>query len=119
MRETWCPSPDGPIYRATEEDAGSLEPDDRNIWKPSIHMPRWASRLTLEVVAVRVERVQEIAEADAMAEGVEYGLHLPGHPRQCTARWQFMKLWDSINAARGFGWDSNPWAWVVEFKRTQ
>lgn len=103
------------FYRATDDDA----PDEpRRPWKPSIHMPRWASRITLEVVSVRVERLQDITEADAKAEGVEpylsgeYSLYLDSNERTNLAR-----LWDSINAKRGFGWDANPWVWVIEFKQ--
>ncbi len=77
------------------------------LWLPSIHMPRWASRILLEITNVRVERVQEISVADAKAEGV-CGL---------SARAEFLMLWESINAKRGFGWDANPWVWVVEFRR--
>lgn len=97
---------------------------------PSIHMPRWASRITLRVVDVRVERVQAISEGDAKAEGVtawpgqfegqtyyqDYSKedwNVPQH----TAAGSFRTLWDSINAARGFGWDANPWVWVVSFER--
>jgi hypothetical protein len=83
---------------------------------PSIHMPRWASRLTLEVVAVRVERVQEVTEADAWAEGVDredQGCEFP------TGRDGFQGLWDSINSARGYEWASNPWVWVVEFRKVE
>ena len=97
-------------------------------WRPSIHMPRWASRLTLEVTGVRVERVQDISEADAGAEGV---VPTEGQIKVCQAfaecrpdlpwvsphQQAFCELWDSINAWRGYGWDVNPWVWVVEFGR--
>lgn len=73
-------------------------------------MPRWASRITLGVVDVRVERLQEITTEDALAEGI-------AKHEQWTPRVQFSELWDSINAKRGYGWDSNPWVWVVEFQR--
>jgi len=82
-------------------------------WRPSIHMPRWASRITLEVVAVRVERVQDIREDDAFAEGICGGDWL-GDPVG-----EFAKLWDTLNQSRGFGWSVNPWVWVIEFKRVQ
>ncbi len=96
---------------------------DNDKWKPSIHMPRWACRLTLEVKAVRVERVQEISEEDARAEGCDYddnpippdGFDETGRP---TARLEFEYLWDSI-AKRGFGWKRNPWVWVIEFERSE
>ena len=83
-------------------------------WTPSIFMPRWASRITLEITGVRVERVRDISEEDARAEGIpdEYRA---GHCIYYRPR--FKTLWDSINAKRGFGWDSNPYVWVVEFKR--
>lgn len=84
-------------------------------WRPSIHMPRWASRITLAVKAVRVERVQEISPEDCIEEGIEREEHLAN----CSSRLRprFQKLWDSINAKRGYSWESNPWVWVVEFKR--
>jgi hypothetical protein len=75
-------------------------------------MPRWASRITLEVTGVRVERVQEIRTSDIDAEGLPIGRGLGG-----SQEMEFRKLWDSINAKRGYGWDANPWVWVVEFKR--
>jgi hypothetical protein len=80
-------------------------------WHPSIFMPRWASRITLEIVSVRVERIQSISEADAFAEGISGGDWL-GDPVG-----EFAKLWNSINQKRGFGWDTNPFVWVLEFKR--
>ena len=81
-------------------------------WRSSIHMPHWASRLTLEIVSVRVERVQEISSGDIIAEGVDFS-----QPPHDTDRLAFARLWNGINAKRGFGWDTNPWVWVVEFKR--
>lgn len=81
-------------------------------WKSSIHMPRWASRITLEVVSVRVERLQDITLADCAAEGAP-----PTHPADNV--WDstetFSRLWDSING-KAHPWASNPWVWVVEFK---
>ena len=99
-------------------------------WRPSIHMPRWASRITLEVTGVRVERVQEISEDGARAEGTDICLDdnhadVKACMRGCldiqyveTRRYvrAFRCLWDSINARRGYGWGSNPWVWRVEFK---
>ncbi len=93
-------------------------------WRPSIFMPRWASRITLEVTDVRVERLQDISEEDARAEGAECPA-IPKYPEDCGCfavedinRHHFRLLWDSINADRA-SWDSNPWVWVVAFKRVQ
>ena len=127
VRETWgCPEADHPrvpdgrkpqpgdriVYAANEADAWQWRCGSGMPWRPSIHMPRWASRITLEVVSVRVERVQEIGEEDATAEGVAFTKYA-----NASARFHFREIWDSINAARGFGWDANPWVWVVEFRR--
>jgi hypothetical protein len=98
----------------------------RPVMRPSIFMPRWASRITLEVTGVRVERVQEIAPKDCEAEGIctrasdgtelwRDDLHPPGWTHDPASI--FRRLWDSINAKRGFGWDKNPWVWVIEFRR--
>ncbi len=88
-------------------------------WLSPILMPRWASRLTLQVERVRVERLQEITEADAIAEGIRalpgggYGVNEP-FSAENTAREAFAVLWDSRNGKRA-PWASNPWVWVVDF----
>lgn len=108
---------DGDGFTAYREDGTECSP-----WKASIHMPRWASRILLEVTAVGVERVQDISERDAVAEGIgrsgvgwkNYGVD--PQVMFCNPVNSFISLWDSINAAKGYGWDANPWVWVVEFK---
>ena len=146
VRETWAPMdallfsseqspPQSIAYRADRSAVifgGDLVPrtaDTRNLnwervrWRPSIHMPRWASRITLEVTDVRVERVQDISSADARAEGVERGatctddnewFYVAGKQHR-IAKLAFAALWDSINGAGA--WSANPWVWVVEFRR--
>lgn len=88
-------------------------------WRPSIHMPRWASRILLEIVSVRVERLQDISEKDARAEGVTIEQrHMAGY---CTGQFlppsirAYRDLWESISGDGS--WDANTWVWVVEFKR--
>lgn len=105
--------------------------------RPSIHMPRWASRILLEIVSVRVERLQNISEDDARAEGIERGKDFPGwyrgpldgdsvglaeagrHLKIPTAfpKLAFRALWESINGPDS--WAANPWVWVVEFRRVE
>lgn len=85
-------------------------------WRPSIFMPRWASRITLEVTDVRVERLQAISVEDCIAEGLS--TQLRENEAVCDLRDQYRDLWDSINATRA-PWASNPWVWVVEFKRVE
>ncbi len=98
--------------------------------RPSIFMPRWASRIQLAVTDIRIELLQDMPWQDAIAEGIEPVPCEPCHDGAgCTDCMgtgigenpvhQFAELWDSINAKRGYGWDSNPWVWVVEFKRVQ
>jgi hypothetical protein len=84
-------------------------------WKPSIHMPKEAARIFLRVTNVRVERVQEITEEDAIAEGMSKTL-VDGVVF-ISAKGNFHVLWDSLNIKRGYGWDTNPWVWVIEFER--
>ena len=94
------------LYRATG--------DVTDRWTPSIYMPRWASRITLELTDVRVQRVQEISHKDALAEGVEYDVSKSaGAPLP-----RFQKLWDSINAKK-HPWSSNPWVWALSFRRVE
>jgi len=104
-------------------------------WKPSIHLPREAARLFLEVKSVRVERLLDINEANAKAEGIKRKYdgclaHKNGKPGPtpencpigCSClnhRELFFKLWDTLNAKRGYPWDSNPWVWVYEFMRVE
>ena len=135
VRETWAaeedydsfaPSAFGPGGHKIWFKAGGDEPENGAIGKtrPSIFMPRWASRILLEVTDVRVERVQDISEEEARAEGIiDGGCLMCGEPEPCgcddprpDARDAFVWLWNSINAKRGYGWDVNPWVWVVEFK---
>lgn len=144
VRETWMPRAAGSaaLYRADYDDAQASGLagmySDRG-WRPSIHMPRWASRILLEIVSVRVERLQEITNDDARAEGPEYahphrhgteGLEWEPHPGEIVrdsyaARhntgWNdcwicaYRQIWESINGPGS--WDANPWVWVIEFKR--
>ncbi|WP_296230477.1 hypothetical protein [Pseudomonas sp. UBA4617] len=83
--------------------------------RPSIHMPRWASRILLEITAVRVERLQDISEDQAEAEGVGFLRQIPDADETLTAAQLFECLWSSINGDES--WSGNPWVWVVEFKR--
>lgn len=121
VRETWGPCDGGACY-AADEPQGSVAKPDGGKWMPSIHMPRWASRLTLVVTGVKVERLTDISEDDARAEGVEpqvlrgeagalrdaFGLtHLP-------YRSTFANLWESLHGARA--WVANPWVIAVSFE---
>ncbi|WP_322070943.1 hypothetical protein, partial [Paraburkholderia bannensis] len=83
---------------------------------PSIHMPRWASRITLEVTGVRVERLQAISEADAEAEGIGFLRQVPDYDETLTARDLFHCLWDAVTP-KDTDWNANPWVWVIEFQR--
>lgn len=127
------------LYRASTESPRELQ------WRSPIHMPRWASRLTLEITDVRMERVQAITEADAIAEGASqrtsgwsmdwervgmlsrYAAASPVKGRDlaplseddialATPRLAFAQLWNHLNASRGYAWEHNPWVWVIEFR---
>lgn len=121
VRETWCSAYDGEKYfyladKLTNREERSLLNYDDVKWHPSIHMPKEAARIWLKATDVRVERLQEITETQAQAEGCNSGL-LTG---PCTARGQFENLWNSTIKkpdADKYGWSANPWVWVIEFGR--
>ena len=145
VRETWAcigaehvkPSKIAPGYSVNYK--ADNDPENWRVekWRPSIFMPRWASRITLKITNVRVERVQDISQDDAKAEGIARNWLGADCPPEYENEWMnytpndeegfpcysptesFQTLWDSINEKRGFGWDVNPWVWVVEFEKTE
>lgn len=135
VRETWAHSAAdrrrAMIYRADEGTARmALQEPEFGHWRPAIHMPRKACRTLLEIMAVRIERLREVTEQDALAEGVKQlgGHHLFKDYLQSTGSEErylctnacasYYTLWDLINGdKRGFSWEANPWVWVVEFAR--
>ncbi|HEI8570553.1 TPA: hypothetical protein SLE56_000864 [Morganella morganii] len=105
-------------YKATHKPSDLEEGWHEKIkWRPSIHMPRWASRILLEITGVRVERLQSISEEDAKAEGFDNSQSDAAN----SIGWfekpirAFRRAWENIYGADG--WDSNPWVWVIEFRR--
>ena len=135
VRETWDGVRlDGGGALVSYRADGDKPVTDDGRWHPSIHMPRWASRITLEVVSVRVERLNECSIQDALAEGVLTDDEWPTDPRD-----GYRSLWESINGpsirkrlrdgtvqmhspkrhVADYSWDANPWVWVVEFRRVQ
>ena len=119
VRETWMQETEegiptgGIIYKASSNPV--QDGDIKLRWKPSIYMPKATTRIWLEITGVRVERLQDITEGDAEAEGVEpwssNGLDFTSYLNS------FEYLWNSLNEKRGFGWVENPWVWVIEFRR--
>jgi len=100
-----------PVY---QEAWGNESREDREFpWRPSIHMPRWASRILLEITDVRVERLKSISDGDAIREGCSTADMKSG---DCVAD-VFARLWASIYGDES--WNSNPWVWVIEFKRVE
>lgn len=136
VKETWRPASDNDLWDCVEyrdgtrrkpedlsenegfrfsEDCNNPDTPQGNRWRSPIFMPRWASRVTLEITEVRVERLTEISEEDCWAEGVipESGVGSSIGPRP-----QFEKLWDSINGRKpGCAWKDSPWCWALSFKR--
>lgn len=88
-------------------------------WKPSIHMPKRHARLWLRVTDVRVERLHDIGEGDAVAEGMDWTAFKAGEAKGSNPRDSFRILWDELNADRGHGWDQNPWVWRIAFERAE
>ncbi len=126
VRETWARYNIGQdshdmAYRATTP----KDWPEEGRWRPSIHMPRWASRITLEITGVRVERLNDISEEDARAEGIiDGGCLTCGEPEPCgcsdprpDATDAFARLWQSIYGEEN--WFDNPWVWVIEFRRIE
>jgi hypothetical protein len=122
VRETFGISGNGPYFKTDVKQPETV----KYAWTPAIHMPRRISRINLEVTGVKVERLQDITEDQAQAEGVVFdghywsgvGHYIKGFPTcHPTAKSAFQGLWNSINAKRGFGWDTNPWVWAISFKR--
>ncbi|MEH4985908.1 hypothetical protein PO461_00530 [Enterobacter asburiae] len=125
------------VYKADGKPAPEFFDADENLhcsWRPSIHMPRWASRITLEITGVRVERLQQISESEAAIEGMiftdygvgRFGQQNPGyswrpttHTDQClpNARMAYANLWEEIYGEGS--WQANPWVWVIEFERVE
>lgn len=120
VRETWALHPDehpseaGVLYRATDPGWDDAKTGLR--WKPSIHMPREASRITLEVRGIRVERLQDVSREDAKAEGFwpgSNGLESWDGQLYGNAQLAFAACWKSLHGSES--WEANPWVWVVEF----
>lgn len=115
-RETWqhvCDA--GYVYKATDPDWETTE-DWK--WRPSIHMPKEAARIFLQVTDVRVERLQEMTVRDLIAEGAAYHFDVPCRISEKFDA--FKDLWDSTikkEALEHYGWDANPWVWAIEFKK--
>ena len=126
VKETHTLAAGDVLFRATDLDDPLITPETK--WKPSIFMRRKYSRITLEITAVRVERLQEITERDAEAEGIDYP-HCSHENRREAQQLQidgkevcykpsvlaYRDLWESINGPES--WAANPWVWVVEFEK--
>lgn len=127
IKEAWRRQPfsrDGCVNSVTYK---TSHPENKMRWKNPMFMPRWASRISLVITGVSVERIQDISPYDCVAEGIPLEAHKCGcdvcstQSTLCPATrsslvMAFRELWDSINAANGCGWEANPWVWAIEFK---
>lgn len=125
VRETFAPCTDGiPAFKANYSDETLAHKLNKGMWKPSIHMPKVFSRIWLEIEKVKVERLHDISEEDAMEEGVKYVRRTSGYcffnykigdyTFPSTAKKSFESLWKKINGIES--WDANPWVWVIQYK---
>ena len=125
VRETWCSRYDGEKYfyladKCTKREEKKLLDYGEVKWRPSIHMPKEAARIFLKVKDVRVERLQDITEKQAEDEGIDEGWAL--YDGYADAREKFAELWDSTikkSDIEKYGWNANPWVWVIEFERCE
>lgn len=124
VRETWKKAPNGYYYY---EDWQRNDIADITKWKPSIHMPKEAARIWLKVTDVKIERLQDVTEDGAKAEGAIDNrgfIHSPEneYDRIHTAREHFIRIWNSTikkSNLNRYGWDASPWVWVIEFERCE
>lgn len=125
-RDILCDGKHGIAYRADGDD--QINREEGEYWRSAVHMPRWASRITVEITDVRAQRINQISAQDAIAEGISpiprsagpnFFSHRTDLGWYCapTAQECFWHLWDSINAKRGYGCAANPWVWALTFRR--
>lgn len=125
VRETWCKGLERYIYRADYSDTEKFYRDGKEIemkWHPSLHMPKDAARIFLRVTNVRVERLQDITVEDALAEGMDKYIRLNGELDENSIITSFIGIWNSTIKKSDldfYGWDANPYVWVIEFERCE
>lgn len=125
VRETWCKGLERYIYRADYSDTEKFYRDGKEIemkWHPSLHMPKEAARIFLRVTNVRVERLQDITVEDALAEGMDKYIRLNGELDENSIITSFIGIWNSTikkSDLDRYGWNANPWVWVIEFERCE
>lgn len=126
IRETWSEGyEDGTyIYKADDKlaDLPTFKESSKLIYHPSIHMPKEAARIWLNVTDVRVERLQEISAESALAEGTDKYIHTNGGLDENMTITSFIGIWNSTikkSDIDRYGWDANPWVWVIEFERCE
>ncbi len=122
VRETWCKNADSEeYYYAANRETGVCAPYGLK-WRPSIHMPKQAARIWLRVMDVRVERLQDMTGQDILQEGVNCHVHPEAHYFEGNKKMMFEEVWNSTIKRQDldrYGWDANPWVWVIEFERCE